>query len=224
MDYRYERKFEVATVGPAGVRRILLQHPSMFRAAYPPRWVNNVYLDTPYLEAYDDNVEGNPDRAKARIRWYGDFFREVSDGILEIKVKRGTVGAKERHDMPVFTAGPGLSGRFLARLIRGITTLPGWARGVAEGLDRPTANRYRREYYLSSDGRFRATIDHDLTFFEVGRIEGGIRERHRSRSVALIEVKYGREADADADRVCSWLPFRVTRHSKYVRGVEATSV
>jgi hypothetical protein len=221
--FRYERKFEVETPDPVPVRTLLLRHPAMFRTVFPPRWINNIYLDTPLLGAYVDTVEGNPNRAKARIRWYGEFFRDVPDGVLEVKVKQGAVGSKGRFAVPPFSTDQALNGRTLAALIRGIDGLPGWARAVVDGLEEPTANRYRRQYFLSGDGRFRATIDSDLTFFAVGLPGGGFRKRPFVRPGVVLEVKYGIDAEADADRVCSWFPYRIARHSKYARGVQAAA-
>jgi hypothetical protein len=220
--FRYERKFEVETSDPAPVRALLLRHPAMFRTVFPPRWINNIYLDTPLLGAYADSVEGNPDRAKTRIRWYGEFFRPVADGVLEVKVKHGAVGSKGRFAVPPFSTKQPVNGRSLAALIRGIDGLPGWARAVVDGLEEPTANRYRRQYFLTGDGRYRATIDSDLTFFAVGLLGGGFRKRFVVPSVVL-EVKYGIDAEVDADRVCSWFPYRIARHSKYARGVQAAA-
>ena len=74
--YRYERKFLVEHMGHHHAIALIKQHPYLFYQPYPPRFINNFYLDTPEMDNYDDNVSGAADRRKVRLRWYGDLFGE----------------------------------------------------------------------------------------------------------------------------------------------------
>ena len=47
-------------------------HPAVFMTAYPPRQVNNIYLDTPALVSLNANLAGFSKRQKFRLRWYAD--------------------------------------------------------------------------------------------------------------------------------------------------------
>ena len=93
-EYRYERKFIVERLGNEQIRSLVRLHPAMFVMPYPPRWVNNIYLDTPELANYVDNVDGAVDRRKVRLRWYHGLFEPASQAVLEFKIKRGLVGRK----------------------------------------------------------------------------------------------------------------------------------
>ena len=93
-EYRYERKFIVERLGDAQIRSLVQLHPAMFVMPYPPRWVNNIYLDTPELANYVDNVDGAVDRRKVRLRWYHGLFEPASQAMLEFKIKRGLVGGR----------------------------------------------------------------------------------------------------------------------------------
>ena len=64
------------------VRALVKLHPSMFYEPYPPRYVNNLYLDTEDMENYLDNVSGVAERRKVRIRWYGDLFGDIGRPML----------------------------------------------------------------------------------------------------------------------------------------------
>ena len=83
---RYERKFLVERLDASWVRALVRRHPSMFCETYPPRYVNNLYLDTLGMRHYVDNLNGTPERRKVRIRWYGDLFGDVEAPVL---VQRG---------------------------------------------------------------------------------------------------------------------------------------
>ncbi len=98
--YRYERKFLVSAVDVHQARRMVKQHPGMFFEPYPPRFINNLYLDTRGLDYYAANVSGTMNRRKVRIRWYGDLFAGMQDPTLEIKRKTGLVGHKIQYPFP----------------------------------------------------------------------------------------------------------------------------
>ena len=48
--FRYERKFLVDRLDEHQVMGLVKRHPSMFVEPYPPRFVNNFYLDTPDMQ------------------------------------------------------------------------------------------------------------------------------------------------------------------------------
>ncbi len=213
---RYERKLIAPMPDAAAVRHLVRRHPARFVATYPPRWINNIYFDTPNLAAFRGNQEGIPNRWKLRIRWYGPFFGETTDPVLELKLKHGAVGSKERFPLPGFVVDERLTGRAIAGLVarHGPRGIPGDEAVVA--------NHYRREYYESADRRFRLTIDSEVTSYGVDRLRTRWRRRHTDHGTVLVEVKYDVAEDQDADRVCGWFQFRVARNSKYAVGVART--
>jgi hypothetical protein len=102
-DYRYERKFLVDRLDVHQVRALVKLHPAMFYEPYPPRYVNNLYLDTEELDNYQENVSGTGERRKVRIRWYGDLFGLIEKPVLEFKIKSGLVGTKVTYPFAPFT-------------------------------------------------------------------------------------------------------------------------
>lgn len=223
VDLRYERKFLVEEMDASQVRALLLRHPAMFRDAYPPRYVNNLYLDTPWLADYVDNVAGVGDRRKVRIRWYHDLFGWIEEPMLEFKVKRGLVGWKETFPFPPFALDAGFSDRDFQKWVRG-SDLPRDHVTRLTGLRTTLLNRYRRSYLASCDGRFRVTLDTDLTYYHVHRLRSRFLRREADRRSVVVELKYGVEEEALADRVVERFPFRLSRSSKYILGVERVVV
>jgi hypothetical protein len=218
--HRYERKFLVEDLHPAQVEALVRLHPRLFYAPYPPRYVNNLYLDTADLEHYFDNVHGAAQRRKVRVRWYGALLGPIEQPVLEIKVKDGYVGTKRSYGLPAFRLAPGLSDAALQRLFAA-ADVPGAVRCELRCLHLALLNRYYRRYYASRDGRFRLTLDTELTYYRAnGALGNRFVHRQASARQVIVELKYGLEHEPEAGRVAGYFPFRLTRSSKYVQGIE----
>lgn len=218
--YRYERKFLVDELLPGQVQSLVRLHPRLFYAPYPPRWVNNLYFDTPDLENYYDNVSGASQRRKIRVRWYGPPFGEVRQPLLEYKVKQGTVGAKHTYPMASFNFQAGFGDRDFQETATS-SRLPENVAADLRGLHMVLFNRYYRQYYATRDGAFRLTIDTDMCFYRANGAPGNLFIHHQKNYQELVvELKYETDQESQADQIASFFPFRVTRNSKYVQGVE----
>jgi len=218
-EFRYERKFLVDQLDVHRVRALVKAHPSMFYEPYPPRYVNNLYLDTKGMENYFANVAGAEERQKVRIRWYGDLFRFVDRPVLEFKIKCGLVSTKLQYPFEPFW----LDGRFRGRAFRDpLRRLhhPDGSTGTLQDLDVVLLNRYYRWYYATRDHRYRITVDTDLTFYRVTGMANSFAHKQVDHTQIIVEMKYGRECEEGADRVSGFFPFRVTKNSKYVTGIE----
>lgn len=218
--FRYERKFLVEDLMPFQVEALVRQHPSLFRQPYPPRNVNNLYLDTPDMVNYHDNINGAERRRKVRVRWYGDPFGEIGRPILEIKIKEGTVGTKRSYPLPPFRLDPHFCDRTFQNLLLA-SDLPHILRHELRGLNVVLFNRYFRHYYATPDGAFRLTLDTQMEFYKVnGLFENQFAHRQANTRDLVVELKYENAQEPQADRVAGFFPFRVTRNSKYVQGIE----
>lgn len=218
--FRYERKFLVDELQIGQVKSIINLHPRMFYVTYPPRYVNNLYLDTHELENYHDNINGSSDRRKVRIRWYGQPFGIIQQPILEIKVKNGLVGTKYDYPLNPFSFHRGFNHQQLLSTIK-TSDLPENVRQDVCCLSSTLFNRYYRYYYASRDKNYRLTLDSELTFFKANDIFVNTFMHHQINQRAfVVELKYDVDQDQSANSVASYFPFRVTRNSKYVEGVE----
>lgn len=206
---RYERKYRIESLHPQVVQAVIRQHPAGFRTLFPPRQINNLYFDTPDFSAFQDNVTGAPNRLKYRLRWYGDNFHHIINPVLEVKIKENTVGWKHYHPLPndVYRASdwPNLVGLCRKELGKGLDLQP------------VLFNTYRRAYWGAPALPFRLTMDTDLRF--------GPYQAHRqpvlpfTDAAVVIEVKYDQQADQDTAFVLQHLPFRLSKNSKYVTGI-----
>lgn len=218
--YRYERKFLVEDLMPFQVAALIKQHPRLFYEPYPPRHVNNLYMDSPEMTNYYENVDGATQRRKVRVRWYGEPFGEISHPMLEVKRKEGLVGTKHTYPLSAFPMNTGFCVEVLQDALDASDLQPE-ARLALRSLNVVLFNRYYRHYYATHDGAFRLTLDTQMEYYKVNGLLGN-RFVHRQRNYrdVVVELKYEVEQEQGANGVAGFFPFRVTRNSKYVQGIE----
>lgn len=215
---RYEIKMLCGEGAVPEIRGWLKVHPVGFRRAYAPRTVNSIYFDSPGLDRYAENLAGVADRRKVRLRWYGENERRPRV-TLEVKCKRGRVGWKLAHTLAEPVA---LDQRWPELLAQVRAGLPPAMQVYLDGAGGPVLLvRYRREYYSTFDGRVRATLDYDQHYYDQ-RVAAGpnLKWECVSQEYAVVEFKAAPAERERLARAVSLMPLRVTRGSKYVRGVE----
>jgi hypothetical protein len=216
---RYERKFVADGLVLAELLALVRRHPAAFREAYPPRFVNNIYLDSHRRSDYRDHIAGVANRSKTRVRWYGSPSGPIARPVLEQKLKRGLVSGKITHDLP----GLSLNGGALRSLLYDTfdtAQLPERLRFNLHCLEPSLFNRYRRYYFLSGDRRFRLTVDTDLQFGRATAQGGSGAALVRLPPILILELKFGPSEAERASRITNALPFRLARCSKYALGIE----
>ena len=159
--WRHERKFVLPGTSMSDVLARIHMHPAGFREAYPPRVVNNVYLDTHGLGDYHDHVAGATSRSKTRMRWYGPYANTTIRPSLERKIKQGAVGRKEVFALPLLSLNGDLDGLALDELWESAELSPS-VRMRLELLQPTLINRYRRKYFENSDSTIRLTVDSEI--------------------------------------------------------------
>lgn len=217
-NYRYERKFRPEVLSKEQVSNIVLNSAAFFRKIYHPRYINNVYLDTPELDAFFDNVGGKADRKKYRIRWYGEKSGFIKGAIFEIKMKNSYRGKKLSYLLPDFTLDENFSNKECFKLLRS-ADIPLEIFDEVSGMEMKLLNRYSRQYFRDLTGNFRLTIDSDIQYF---RLQDNFNRfvDSFSDSEVVVEIKYDEEFNENgAAGVINSMPFRLTRNSKYVDGI-----
>lgn len=219
LGFRFERKYHVTNIPLAEIEHLVRRNPALFRPAFPDRVINNIYLETLSRRSLLENLDGIADRTKARIRWYGAMLARVERPILEFKIKRGMVGAKDSYKLAAFTVERGMSAATVYRAIEQ-SDLPEHVRNALRGFEPVLLNRYRRKYYISADRDYRITLDTELEFYRFDRQVNLFAQPVRDTESTVVELKYSGSIDQIDERVASYFPFRVTRMSKFVTGME----
>lgn len=216
---RYERKFFVTDLTKHEVESSVRFHPAVFSEIYHERRVNNIYLDSFDMGNYFDNVIGQEKRTKVRIRWYGRLLGDIKNPILELKKKNGLVSRKISFSLPGFKFDMCFSKDILQDVFKR-SDLSDRLKLDLSCMDASLLNSYQRKYYLSANKKYRVTLDSDLEFYSVSAFENSFLDRSVDHLSVILEVKYNREHEVGANRVTSFFPFRMTKSSKYIMGVE----
>ena len=226
-DLRFERKFVFKGVYLEDlIHQVVFSNSFGFNEIFHRRSVNNIYFDDAAYSFYHQNVAGDGDRKKYRLRWYGDDLNTISDPRMEIKKKYGVIGDK------------------YARKLKGLnldlkTQTPDAVRlEVVKALEQngesllavdllrlsPTLiNRYERRYFLSACGRFRITLDYNMQFYNPNYQNFMNSEFTLANKETIFELKYKPEFDDECRKLTQRLKNRVSKNSKYVTGIDCIS-
>jgi SPX domain protein involved in polyphosphate accumulation len=218
-DLRFERKYLITDYATRDVEQLLKYHPSAFSEIYHTRSINNIYFDTLGFNNYYDNVEGEKERLKVRIRWYDDLFGNIEKPILELKIKNGLLGKKESYPLSPFILNTDFSKEQIFQAVSS-KDVPIHIRDLVMSLKPTLLNRYSRKYFLSADKNFRVTIDEKLTYYKIGYFGNTFLNRSVDHHSTVLELKYDSALESEAKIVGNGLPFPLTKNSKYLQGIE----
>jgi len=215
---RFERKYIADTEGYC-LDTIISLHPAFFSTVYKPRYINNIYFDTADLSFFHDNVFGKSQRKKVRIRWYGQLFGEVKNPVLEIKIKNGAVGSKLSYPVKPFIFNKETTFKQLLEVIKQTVNLQDIDNSLLT-LFPSLVNRYLRDYYLDFSKTFRFTVDTEINYFDIKARNNLFTNSFRDFENTILELKYDFDDNKNVSLITEHIPFRLTKNSKYVNGIE----
>jgi len=217
--FRYERKYYLAGEDYGFVRTLILNHPASFRVVFHQRQVNNIYFDTPGFDFFYDNVNGVQMRKKIRIRWYDDTFSHQKKLTLEYKLKNGLLGDKISYPLSNIYTGEGFEIDQMRSELKKNRLKPNIENDILTTYP-SLLNKYVREYFISDDNKCRITLDRDLSFFRIHAGKNFFQTSYHLPKDLIMEMKYDPEDEHIAESIAQHFPFRVTKSSKYVIGVQ----
>lgn len=208
---RFERKYRIDNLSIFHILQIIKVHPASFYKLHPDRFVNNIYFDTPNLTCLNDNLMGVNHRKKYRVRWYGADVHTIINPKLEVKYKENELGGKTVLDLePISLSNLNDIQQKVNALIPQQHTL------------KPTLlNSYYRSYWGTKDGKFRITVDAQLQFHSLMHSPHFVNYVHKD-AVVVVELKYDETDEKMLDEIVRFLPFRLSKNSKYVNGFMLT--
>ena len=218
-NFRFERKFLTNALDREALQNIVAQIPMFFTEVYHERWINNIYFDSVQFTNFKDNVVGNMHRKKYRIRWYGEMISKIDNPILELKIKKGLLGDKKSFKINPFELKIGMDSNSVLEKIKESNIDSRIKYHLLE--QKPVLlNRYRRKYFQSADKKFRITIDDEQSFYKIDTFNNSFEHNFKDPDSIILEIKYDKKNDVDASLISNTFPFRLTKSSKYARGIE----
>jgi len=148
---RLERKF-ILSSGQASLAVGELKKIG-FKRKFPSRKISSVYFDDIEFSSLRDNIDGNPNRDKLRLRFYND---DLNSSKIEIKHKRGYVGYKSFFELetPIHS------------MDEGIQKTIEWAKKkLFKNVFARSLITYNRQYLFL--GQFTATLDTQVAGFRI---------------------------------------------------------
>ena len=218
-NWRYERKFFISELSKHEIEAIVRRHPAMFSEIYYERNINNIYFDTSDMMNYFHNVDGLSQRIKFRIRWYGELLGAIDKPVLEVKLKEGQLGGKLHYPLDPFYMDELQTNNKIHEIINS-ADLPEELKRIMMSLNYTLLNRYTRKYFESADKKFRITIDSNMKYINLSHLYNSYLSELNDYSSNILELKYNKESDEYARKITNYFPFRMTKSSKYVTGID----
>tara|TARA_Y100001958_G_C21079892_1_gene436601 strand:+ start:201 stop:851 length:651 start_codon:yes stop_codon:yes gene_type:complete len=174
-----------------------------FTKVHQSRRITSIYLDDINLNSLRDNIDGNRNRNKIRIRYYNN---EIENFFIEIKQKRGFIGYKKRINFN--------NVKFSTRMNL-VDYVISWCKNEFQRSFYPKSEiSYNRSYFQKNE--FRATVDTNINSTRLSTTGKSLNTSINDYEV--IEFKYSPEHDemfrlAFPDLTKKYV--RATKSSKY---------
>ena len=221
---RYEYKILLTGLDTKVLEKYVYSIPYLFKKSFNDRFVNSIYYDTLNYTALNENLSGVSQRYKTRLRWYNKL-NKTNNCFLEFKIKKGVVGSKHiipirldldldaiRHSEIIYKVSDQLSDNdyFIFNYCSHNPVV---------------LVRYKRSYFESELYNIRVTIDQGIKYYPQ-QLSNMLNISYNSRSNEniILELKYlNSNIDVISD-IVQYLPYRITKSSKYVMGVDSIMI
>ncbi|KMP10674.1 hypothetical protein UR09_02920 [Candidatus Nitromaritima sp. SCGC AAA799-A02] len=200
------------------VNWIVLSHPALFRQTFPDRYVNNMYLDSGNMCSFLEGAVDSVERGKYRVRWYEESFNAAQKPVLELKARKNYFVTKIRFSLHAFDFEELSPARTTSTLLQG-AAIPATVKNLLAGYRPVLLNRYLRSYFQAPHQDIMITVDRNVLV--AGSVVGKNPRWRRSLKNTIIELKYPPNLEDEARKIMNPLPFRLTKNSKYMSGIEA---
>ena len=210
---RYERKFVIPGYYSHSIENLVQLIDGQFSRIYTPRYINNIYFDSINFKDYYDTIDGISKRKKFRLRWYDDFFGSIREPILECKQKNGIIVQKKSYPFPPFEINSSLN---VKTILKNISPTKDNGFIYINNRTASAINRYKRQYFLSKNKKFRITIDTNQQYADPKNIQMPKKLHSLKFQINILELKYDPRWEKEAKNITNALLFRLSKNSKYV--------
>ncbi len=215
---RFERKWIFRSNNYLALINCLIRSNLFFKTHYPKRRVNSIYFDTSNYVSIRQNLDGVSNKKKIRIRWYG-IQKKLIKPVLEIKSKKGSETKKESFKINELNDLKFLNLKNL-EIIKNIVNLKINSKKIIHPI---LTTNYDREYFISDNGKVRATVDYNLKSVYLKNLSQIDIVKNFS-SACILEFKYPTKLDKYVRKNLKNISLRLSKNSKFVNSAFQTPI
>jgi SPX domain protein involved in polyphosphate accumulation len=204
---RFERKWLFKSNNSLSLINALIRSNLFFRTQYPSRKVNSIYFDTHNYTSIRQNLDGVSNKKKIRIRWYGRKNTMIKP-VIEIKSKKGfetkkeSIKIKELDNVKLSNL----------ELLKEKLNIKIKSKKIIFPI---LTTHYKREYFVSLNGKIRATVDYNLQSIFLNNLSQ-IDIVKNFNNICILEFKYPIGLDKYVRKNLKDITLRLSKNSKFV--------
>ena len=201
---RIEKKFIFPNQASDLVKKILLGNN--FKKLYSDRYIKSIYIDNLNFDSAKDNINGVNERKKFRVRWYDDDLNKI---YFEQKNKNNFFVWKNIKKLELDINKKNLINKIYELLSNNNKYID-----TNYNYKMVLKINYKRSYFISDQGEFRATIDTEINTSPVLDFNKVIRLPE-----TILEFKFSKNSESYFRDFFSLrgLNIRSKKYSKYIQ-------
>ena len=217
-DFRYEIKMVLDEPLVEFAESWVTSNSFGFSPSYPPRRVNNIYFDTYDRDFLNAHLNGEANRIKIRLRWYGKTW-VLDNAQLEIKKKSGNLGEKIIFPMHSKLDISKTEWHEVYDLVQNET--PEGFQNTLSFCEPIILNYYQRQYFVSANGAINLTIDNNMRVYDQSTSQfPNLETLQILRDQIIIEFKSSPDNYSKLADILAEFPLCCSQFSKYLTGCE----
>ena len=213
---RFERKWIFKSNNYLALINSLIRSNFFFNTQYPKRRVNSIYFDSSNYSSIRQNLDGVSNKKKIRVRWYGEENILIKP-LLEVKSKKSSETRKEIYKINELNdlKFPNLKNLEIIKNVINNKIKP-------KKIIYPVlSTHYDRQYFISSNGKIRATVDYNLkSIFLKNQSQLDIKKNFSF--TCILELKYATKSDKYVRQNLKEITLRLSKNSKFVNSAFET--
>ena len=185
-----------------------------FKEVYKERIVNSIYFDDLDFSKLIETIDGEKNRSKLRLRWYGKINDIGIEANLEEKIKVNTKNYKIHHQIILNNMKDKIDITKIKKQIINQLNKDELISLKVKNTSPSSFVSYKRRYYLKKG--LRITVDKDLIFKNFFRDKYlNKKENFDPKKFLIVEFKFDDEKYNLVRSISSQLSNRFTKFSKY---------
>ena len=207
---RFERKWIYKSGDYLTLINSLIRSNFFFSIQYPKRRVNSIYFDSSNYSSIRQNLDGVSNKKKIRVRWYGEGNKLIKP-LLEVKSKKGSETKKESYKINELNDLKFPNFKNL-EIIKNVINNKIKTKKIIYPV---LTTHYDRQYFISSNGKIRATVDYNLKSIFL-KNQSQLEIKKNFSFACILEFKYATKSDKYVRQNLKEITLRLSKNSKFV--------